>query len=231
MYRETGRRLDVLRTSDAVVCYSSAVERHLEVNGIKSSWRVPLFSELVEAPATYDAEGPITYIGRIVQAKGVDILIRAAPLLNREVAIFGDGWAADGLRDLVAANGVEDRVTFHGWASPSVRESAYQAASVVAVPSRWPEPFGLVGLEAFAHARPVVASETGGISDWLEHGVSGLQVDVSRPDELANAINRIINDPALGERMGQAGRRSSMERFSPDAHVRELEKVYAAVKR
>ena len=66
---------------------------------------------------------------------------------------------------------ISDRVVFTGRVDHEKLESYYAAARLVVVPSRWPEPFGMVGIEAMARGRPVVAFDTGGIGDWLEDRV------------------------------------------------------------
>ena len=75
----------------------------------------------------------------------------------------------------------------------------------MAVPSLWPEPFGLIGIEAFGCGRPVVASDTGGVREWLEPGVNGLAVAPGRPRALAAALSELLADPVRQARMGAAG--------------------------
>jgi D-inositol-3-phosphate glycosyltransferase len=89
----------------------------------------------------------------------------------------------------------------------------------------WPEPFGLVGIEALALGRPVVASTTGGISDWLTDEV-GIGVRAGDPDELAGALHALLSDPDRRRELGAAGRRLVAERFSPERHVQRLLEAY-----
>ncbi len=82
---------------------------------------------------------------------------------------------------------------------------------MIVVPSVLPEPFGL---EAMTYSRPVVASNVGGIPEWLADGVTGTLVDQGDPAALARAIARLIDDPALAARYGRAGRERALEAFS-----------------
>src|SRR4029077_1314874 len=108
------------------------------------------------------------------------------------------------------------------------QESA--AASLVAVPSLWPEPFGLVGIEAFAAGRPAVARANGGIGDSLDDGVSGLSVPAGDARALARALNELLDDPQRQQEMGAAGRKTVAERFSPEHHVAALSEAYESAR-
>ena len=94
------------------------------------------------------------------------------------------------------------------------------------MPSLWPEPFGLVGIEGFAAGRPAIASATGGIPDWLEDGVNGLCVRPGHAGDLARALNELLSDASLGQAMGAAGRRSVSARFNAERHLRLLLDAY-----
>jgi D-inositol-3-phosphate glycosyltransferase len=91
----------------------------------------------------------------------------------------------------------------------------------------WPEPFGIVGIEAHAAGRPVIASETGGVGDWLEHGVSGLMVPPGDARALALALAELLEDPARQRELGSAGARSVSARFSAARHLAVLREAYA----
>ena len=118
--------------------------------------------------------------------------------------------------------GVAERVAFRGWLGAEELAGELAEASVVVLPSLWPEPFGLVGIEAFAAGRPAVASATGGVGDWLEHGVNGLGVAPGDVDDLARALNEMLDDPDRQRRMGIAGRETVARSFSADSHLTAL---------
>jgi glycosyltransferase involved in cell wall biosynthesis len=89
------------------------------------------------------------------------------------------------------------------------------------------EPFGLINLEAMACETPVVASAVGGILEVVEDGKTGLLVPPGRPDELAAALRRVLENPALGRSLGQAGRSRVEAQFSWASVAERTERVYA----
>ncbi len=95
----------------------------------------------------------------------------------------------------------------------------YQYASIVVVPSRAPETFGLVGVEAMAHAKPVISSQVGGTADWLRHGKNGLSFRSGDVLSLAGAIQTLISHSALAQKMGQKGYQMWQQEFRLKAHV------------
>jgi glycosyltransferase involved in cell wall biosynthesis len=158
----------------------------------------------------------------------VAVLVRAAHEVDAEFVICGDGPLLERMRRLARRLGVDQRVVFRGWLDQDRLAEELANASVVAVPSVWPEPFGLVGIEGLASGRPAVASATGGIGDWLEDGVSGLCVPPGDPRSLARALNELLADPERQAAMGAAGRESVARRFSPERHLSRLLEGYRA---
>jgi len=102
----------------------------------------------------------------------------------------------------------------------------YSHAAVFACPSVY-EPFGLINLEAMACGTPVVASGVGGILEVVEDGRTGLLVPPGRPDELADALRRVLDDRDLAHAFGEAGRRRVEEHFSWTSVAQQTERVYA----
>jgi glycosyltransferase involved in cell wall biosynthesis len=227
MYRDTTRSLETLRQADLAVSYSSSVDRHLARNGLTRRAIVPYFPTLVPRPGSGHAtRRRVVFGGRIVPPKGVDVLIRAARDVDAEFVVCGDGQRLESMRRLARRLGVERRVSFKGWldAGPLAEELAN--ASIVVVPSVWPEPFGLVGIEGFSAGRPAVASDTGGIPDWLDDGVSGTLVPAGDHRRLAVALNELLADPQRQSAMGEAGRAAVDMRFSPGRHLELLLAAY-----
>ncbi len=226
-YRRTTRAVEGLRRADLAVSYSSIVDRHLATNGVVARKVVPLFTTMTPVAATgHASRRRVVFAGRIVASKGIGVLIRAARLIDAELVVCGDGFGLDAMKRLARRLGVDHRVRFTGWLAPEALARELAEASVVAMPSLWPEPFGLVGIEALAAGRPVVASATGGIGDWLQDGVSGLCVKPGDPRALARALNELLDDPARQQSMGAAGRRAVAARFSAEHHVSALLEAY-----
>jgi glycosyltransferase involved in cell wall biosynthesis len=226
-FRGATRGLAALRVAELAVSYSSSVDRHLAANGITRRMVVPYFPTMAPKPAAEDDGGPrVVFAGRIVRTKGVDVLIRAAREVDAEFVVCGDGRQLGDMRSLAAELGVAERVSFRGWLDADDLANELASATIVVVPSLWPEPFGLVGIEAQAAGRPAVASSTGGIVDWLEDGVSGLCVPPGDPARLAHALNELLADPQRRRAMGEAGRQSVATRFSSETHLQALLEGY-----
>jgi glycosyltransferase involved in cell wall biosynthesis len=226
-YRRASAAVGALRRADLAVSYSSAVDRHLSANGVARREVVPLFATMVPATGSGHAtRRRVVFAGRVVAPKGVGVLIRAARAVDAEFVICGDGGRLDAMRRLARRLGVLERFSFKGWLGPQELALELAEASVVVLPSVWPEPFGLVGIEAFAAGRPVVASATGGVLDWLEDGVNGLAVKPADPRALARALNELLADPARQQTMGAAGQQMVADRFSPAHHVVALLEAY-----
>jgi glycosyltransferase involved in cell wall biosynthesis len=226
-YRQVSRALEALRHADLAVSYSSAVDRHLSANGVTRRKVIPLFTTM--APATGSGHATrrrVVFAGRVVAPKGVGVLIRAARAVDAEFVICGDGFGLDAMRRLARRLGVDERVCFRGWLSAEELARELAEASLVVMPSVWPEPFGLVGIEALATGRPVVASCTGGIGDWLEDGVNGLCVKPGDPRALARALNELLADPMRQLAMGAAGKQMVAARFSRQHHLAALLDAY-----
>jgi len=102
--------------------------------------------------------------------------------------------------------------------------------SLACLPSLWPEPFGLIGIEALAAGRPVIASATGGVIDWLTDRVNGLLVRPGDAPALAKALDELLGDPARQQAMGAAGREMVADRFSPERHIAALLDAYGVAR-
>jgi glycosyltransferase involved in cell wall biosynthesis len=168
----------------------------------------------------------ILYVGRLTADKGAATLVEALSLLKpRPRAVFaGEGPLKAELADRAAALGLE--ADFCGWMGPEALQHAFEQAAVVVVPSLWPEPFGLVGLEAMAAARPIVAFDRGGIGEWLTDGENGRCLRESDPKALAEAMGGLLSDSALRRHMGERGREIVAARFSAGLHFDRLEAEY-----
>lgn len=230
-YRRAGRGRDALRDADLAISYSSAVDRHLAINGVERRRVIPLFTTMTPLFGSgHEQRRRVVFAGRVIAPKGIDVLIEAAQSVDAEFVICGDGRRLQAMRRLAARLGVGERVRFTGWLAGEQLARELAEASVLALPSVWPEPFGLVGIEALAAGRPVIASATGGIEDWLEHGVNGLLVPAGDVAALAATLNELLADPVRQAAMGAAGMRLVAERYSRERHVAALSEAYSAAR-
>ncbi|MFZ0312877.1 MAG: glycosyltransferase family 4 protein [Candidatus Korobacteraceae bacterium] len=161
-------------------------------------------------------------VSRIVKAnryKGHDVVLRALPEVVRafpDVAyvIAGDGDDRDYLSRLAAEYGVQKNVIFAGRVSDAELPLLYNACDAFIMCSRedrtrrgiLAEGFGIALLEASACGKPVIAGRSGGIADAVQDGITGLLVNPIASEEVAAAIVRLLQEPALADRLGQNGR-------------------------
>ncbi len=164
----------------------------------------------------------ILFVGRLDQQKGVDVLWRALEKLGPGAHALVAGAAV--LADDAAAQ-LPRNATLVGWVGPGELETLFAQAELLVVPSRW-EGFGLVAAEAMRSGLPVVASAVGGLTEVVEHGVTGLLVEPGSPDALADAIGGLT--PADLARMGRAGRERVQAHFTMPRLHRDLCAVYRA---
>ena len=125
---------------------------------------------------------------------------------------------------------ISDKVIFTGRIDHEKLESYYAAARVVVVPSRWPEPFGMVGIEAMARGRPVVAFDTGGISDWLDDQVTGLLIPPANVPALAKALQHLIDEPGIAKQYGQNAVNHVAKHFSHKNYLDNIKKQLESLK-
>ena len=167
-------------------------------------------------------------VGRLVAQKGHDVLIRAFSRVRTRIpeaalVIVGAGPRREELERLIQRCSLSDRVLLAGH-RPDV--GAFLGASaVVAHPSRW-EGFGMVLLEAMAHRRAIVASAVSAIPEIVTHGETGLLVPAEDEAALADALIRLLADPATAGRMGETGLQRLRQEFSLARMARQTEEVY-----
>lgn len=159
-------------------------------------------------------------VGRCVEKKGFDVLLRALTRVNRplRLTLVGDGLLRDRLAELAAELGLADRVYFTGRLTHQTLPAAYAAADIVVVPSvvdSAGDRDGLpnVVLEAMASRRPVVASDVAAIPTAVLDGVTGVLVEPGSPGALAAAIRALIDAPQRRRALGSAGRRRVEDEF------------------
>jgi glycosyltransferase involved in cell wall biosynthesis len=211
LYRRESARRDGLGRFEAVMAFSQHIASEYERHGVAPTriHRVPCH---ITAPAAVTAkhlpaDGPLRllFVGRMEALKGGDVLIDAIPevqsALRRplRVTFVGDGrargdWEARS-REVATTMGVG--IDFTGWLTPAERDRLFIGAQLLVVPSRWPEPFGLVGLEAAGYGMPSAAFALGGIGEWLKDGTSGALAVANPPTApaLTEAIVRCLANP------------------------------------
>jgi glycosyltransferase involved in cell wall biosynthesis len=193
----------------------------------------PTVTEITPPPADdYPISDPpsILFVGQLSDVKGPSLLIEAFSRLSvpARLQVAGEGYLLPALQRQVGQLGLGDRVAFLGHVSRDQLTALLRDSALLAVPARYPEPFGVVGPEAMARARPVVAFAVGGIPEWLEDRVTGLLARPSDVQDFATKIEYVLTHRAEARQMGLSGRRVWEERFHPRRHVATLLRVYEA---
>jgi len=202
--------------SDLITCNSSHTAK--EVNRIcgRSSEIIPYGTTVStkEVTASIKERPVVLFVGRLIQRKGVEFLIRSVPAILKkkdiEVIIVGDGDCRNELQKLSRELDLEKNVSFRGTVSNEELSRLYGLCDIFVLPAVHDdrgdtEGLGVVLVEALMYRRAVIASNVGGIIDVIKHEQTGLLVPERDANSLAEAIMRLINDPPLADRLGSQG--------------------------
>lgn len=187
------------------------------------------------------ADRPVVLsVGRLIERKGCDRVLEAFPKIlshfpDAVYLIVGEGPMRSQLEQLRDRLGLQQSVIFAGEVSDADLRVYYTLATLFAMVSRQPpgshevEGFGIVYLEANACGLPVVAGDSGGVSDAVVHGKTGFLVDPFNPDAIADAIIPLLADPQLAQQMGKTGKERAIQEFSWDTRSQALQQLTAEV--
>ena len=173
----------------------------------------------------------VAFTGRLVEEKGIRVLLDAAARLPDGVHVkaLGSGRLAEEVADRVARDRLP--VDLLGLGTPADAAALLRGASAAVLPSLWWENCPMAVLEAAALGVPVVASAVGGLPELVEDGVTGRLVPPGDAPALAGALSAVVTDPAAARRLGAAARERVRLRHDPGAHVGALLEVYDTARR
>jgi glycosyltransferase involved in cell wall biosynthesis len=234
----------IVRKSDAVTAissYTAALLRELVPTArpelVPFGGTVDVGSRALPC-STNNRAFTLLFVGRLVERKGVHVLLDAVRRLaaDREVLldIVGDGP----LREVLARQAEElalgGTVRFHGLVSETALAEHYAACDAFVLPAVVDskgdtEGLGVVLIEALAHGKPVIASGVGGIPDIVRNGETGMLVPPGDPGALAQAVSAYMDNPALARRLADQGRRHVEEAFSWKGITEKLSRLYHRV--
>ena len=243
LYRAQSLRLATLKHATAVVTLSDHMAEELRRNGVEGP-RIHVVPPFV-VPVCCGHGTPrrlsretirLLYMGRLEPLKGVRQLLLALPhVVSRSgravrLTVAGDGSQARPLAKLAASLRAADErihVAFIGWQQDAAKARLFAEADALVMPSIWPEPFGLTGLEAATAGVPAVAFATGGIPEWLRDGENGSLAPAAGgcPERLADAIVRCVESPEQLARLSDGARRSAA-RWTLQRHLAGLHDVF-----
>lgn len=186
------------------------------------------------APVRTEVSGPLRllYAGRLSVGKSVHTIIESLRALachsrasDVHLTVVGQGPRAylDYLEQRVAESGLEKRVTFSPWIPRVEMPEVMRSHDVLVLPTEHAEPFARVVLEAMAAGLTVVSTSTGGTSEIVRHGETGLMFAAGDPEDLARKLLRLIREPELRESLARAGQARVMADYSMDRMVDEIE--------
>jgi glycosyltransferase involved in cell wall biosynthesis len=181
--------------------------------------------------ASFSERNLIVCAGQVIRGKGVDVLIESLARLrvNFECVIIGDGNHRPYCEKLCRRLGLGGRVRFEGYVPQAKLREYYADASVAAMGSVWPEPFGAAGLEAMHHGLPVVAFDSGGIREWLIDEHNGLLIPWMDRPTFAAGLERLLKNKTLARQMGERGRALVKQKFDFNGYIDRLENMFAQV--
>ena len=230
-YVEKLRELAVNRRFAAFIVASGYMRDDLTKNDFPASRLevlppVPPENE-EEFQSSFDGRNRIVFSGQLVRGKGVDVLLDSLALLRTpfEAVIAGDGGHRAYCERRCRRLGLGDRVRFTGFLPQENIREHYRDASVAVVSSVWPEPFGMVGLEAMRCGLPVVGFDVGGIKEWLQDGETGYLVPWMDRSGFARRLDSLLRDKLLARTLGENGREQAAARFGFASYLCNLESL------
>jgi glycosyltransferase involved in cell wall biosynthesis len=204
---------------------SDYVGRRMVESGIPAD-RVAVMPNAIEVDdsATGLPGDVVVAYGRLVVEKGFEVVVEVARRLpDVRFVIAGDGPARASLE---ARASDASNVSFVGRLDRAGVDRLLSRARAVVVPSLWPEPFGMVVLEAWRAGRPVIVTDRGGIPEIVSDEQGGFVVPPGDLEATVAAVERLASNPDLAFAMGAAGRQRAVEEFAADVHGDRLEAFY-----
>lgn len=223
-----------LRCVKTVIACSEWVQTELLLAGIESVCEMlPVAAPSGGFVRARSTDPVILFCGRLDIEKGVDDLIRAFAVASRNNAtarlrIAGRGPEQPRLETLARTLGIEQSVDFLGWLDPAGIERELSSAWVLAAPSRWAEPLGLVALEAIVRGVPVIASQTGGFAETVIDGLTGHLIRNGDVDALSHALASVIEKNSMIVDIPSGEVERMRRRHDIDAHVQRMRGFFGA---
>lgn len=213
------------------VAVSHHLAAHLQQHGFPPTPVIPICSPTNSTPRTLSPSPSLAFAGRLVPEKGVDILLHALHRILPQVPtahlhIAGDGPQRPHLEQLTTQLGLTSAVTFHGWLPPASFPGQPWA---VCVPSLWPEPFGMVAVEAAAAGLPALVAAHGGLPEIVTHQQTGLHVPPGDIDAWAQAMLTLLTQPSLATQLGDAARLRARNHFSLHSAVDQWLAIFSKI--
>lgn len=171
----------------------------------------------------------VLFVGRLVHEKGVHVLVNAVSRVlekvNAKFIIVGNGYMKEQLSNIVKNMGFAHKVMFTGFVDDETLKKLQKCADVSVVPSLF-EPFGIVALEAMAAKSPVVVSDTGGLSEIVEHDVTGVKVYADNLESLAWGITKVLTDDSYANWLRNNAYKRIQEKYDWNKIAQQTKTIY-----
>ena len=233
-----------LNHCDAITVNSSATQAAVQelCPNLKHLHKIPMGIEIknnkensyqLTLKAQYKkTDGPlIIFVGRLVDEKGVEDFIRAIGLAKSKLPdltalIIGEGQDREAFEQLTKSLNLDQTITFTGWVDPEKIHDYLSIADIFIGPTRIKEAQGLTFLETMSANTPVIATRTGGITDFIKDGETGLLVDEVSPKQISDAILQLISNPALIQSLTQKAFKLAELDYSRESSAKNFASLY-----
>lgn len=219
-----------------VACISHFCRSQLMIFAPQEVWRKLHIVHCGVEPERYSQAGPpkggkhILFVGRLASVKGVPVLLEAFAEVVRKhpearLTLVGDGPERLAIEAKARALEIADVVNFAGFRSQTEVAAVLAEADIFALPS-FAEGVPVVLMEAMASVRPVVATRIAGIGELVEDNVTGMTVPPGSAADLAEALSRLMDDPALAARLAEAGRHRVVNEYNINIEAARLAALF-----
>ena len=183
--------------------------------------------------STFSDRNLVIFAGQIIRGKGLDALMRALALCHQpfHLTVLGAGSHQAFCEALAGKLGIGDRVEFPGFVPFEKLAGFYKEATVVAVPSVWPEPIATIGLEVLRYGLPVVGFDAGGIRDWLRDGETGFLIPWMDIPAMAEKIDFLLAHKEEARRLGAQGREFVNREYAFEPYVERMKTMFHTLTR
>lgn len=185
----------------------------------------PGYAEKIDQKYKLTGKKVILFAGRLIKSKGMQYLIKAAPLIHGTILIIGEGPEKQAMEEEVKRAKINN-VIFGGYiGDKGFLHAFYKRADVYVSPTVW-EGFGLTILEAMAAHTPVVAASSGGIVSIIKDKVNGLLVSPRNSKKIALTVNMLLDDDKLRQKLGEEAYQTILQRFTWPKITDQFEQLY-----
>jgi len=219
-----------------LIAPSKSLKSYLQRHGFRNVFHLPYFidAKSYKLNISKPKKNKILFIGRLRPEKGVKYLIKAMPLIvkqvpDAELLIVGDGIEKKELMNLAIKLNLKDNINFEGIVNNKKIWRYYEMAKVNVVPSIWMENSPLVIYESMAYGTPVVGTNRGGIPELIDDNKTGLIAKACDEVDLSKKIIKLLKDTKLAKKLALNARKKVEREYSAEKHLEKLKEIYIKI--